>query len=42
MRVEIGLSLLEILFEVNCKMFIGLVTASVNYFYKYFDRSAED
>lgn len=42
MRVEIGLSFIEILFEVNCKMFIGLITASVNYLYKYFDRPAED
>lgn len=42
MRAGVSLSLTEILFEVNGKTFIGSVTASVNYFYKHFDRAAED
>lgn len=42
MRAGVSLSLTDILFEVNRKTFTGSVTKSVNYFYKHFDRPAED
>jgi len=42
MRVGVSLSLTGILFELNESAFVSSVCASMNYFYKHFDRPAKD